>query len=335
MCSTCADESEYTDNAKICIPCREADEMNAETFGAETKMEGGVYKTTCDCGTVLTWDVGMFNTKDKDGNRVKSEPLEVERLEFPSPQFDHFEEELSIKCPTCGEYHTCEIEAPVYHDRLEVNFGAETGQKKKGYTDDEMIQAQYPNEFLRQKFGDYTDERMEQVGIYRNLFLGLSALDNDTLEMLEDVIYFDPEPNMGEKMKQTIQTAREYRNIYYKVYKQYPPAYSSKNYYGAETEMERYNKHRDEILEVKAKLLQENEEGELYIDDPDQEAENDAIYEVLSKYYPEFYDAESFGAEYMRKGWKIKRPFEDSIQATKENPYRSISIIYNEGDYER
>ena len=65
------------------------------------------------------------------------------------------------------------------------------------------------------------------------------------------------------------------------------------DYFGAETEMERYNKHRDEILEVKAKLLQENEGGELYIDDPDQEAENDAIYEVLSKYYPEVYGAET------------------------------------------
>ena len=41
----------------------------------------------------------------------------------------------------------------------------------------------------------------------------------------------------------------------------------------AETEMERYNKHMDEILEVKARLLQENEDGEMYIDDPDQEAE--------------------------------------------------------------
>lgn len=68
--------------------------------------------------------------------------------------------------------------------------------------------------------------------------------------------------------------------------------------YRAETEMERYNKHRDEILEVKAKLLQENEEGELYIDDPDQEAENDAIYEVLSKYYPEVYGAETFDVEF-------------------------------------
>ena len=57
-------------------------------------------------------------------------------------------------------------------------------------------------------------------------------------------------------------------------------------------EMERYNKHRDEILEVKARLLEENENGELYIDNPDQEAENDAIYEVLSKYYPEVYEEE-------------------------------------------
>ena len=62
----------------------------------------------------------------------------------------------------------------------------------------------------------------------------------------------------------------------------------------AENEMERYIKHRDEILEVKARLLQENEDGELYIDDPEQEAENDAIYEVLSKYYPEDYEAETF-----------------------------------------
>ena len=45
-------------------------------------------------------------------------------------------------------------------------------------------------------------------------------------------------------------------------------------------------------------------------------------------------NAENFEAEYMRKGWKIERPFEDYIQATKENPYRSISIIYNEEDYE-
>jgi len=93
---------------------------------AETVMKDGVYRTTCDCGTVLTWDVGMFNAKDKDGNIIKSPPLEVERLEFPSRQFDHFEEELSIKCPTCGEYHTCYIEAPVYHDSLEVDFSAET-----------------------------------------------------------------------------------------------------------------------------------------------------------------------------------------------------------------
>ena len=95
------------------------------TYGAETKMQDGVYKTTCDCGTVMTWDE-VFVAKDKDGNRIKHEPIQVERLDFPSPQFDHFEEELVIKCPTCGEYHSCEIEAPVYHDRLEVNFGAET-----------------------------------------------------------------------------------------------------------------------------------------------------------------------------------------------------------------
>ena len=97
---------------------------------------------------------------------------------------------------------------------------------------------------------------------------------------------------------------------YYDIYLKYPEVvllevdsegdsdvlYRQRNYdvQGAETEMERYNKHMDEILEVKARLLQENEDGEMYIDDPDQEAENDAIYEVLSKYYPEEYDAETF-----------------------------------------
>jgi len=74
----------------------------------------------------------------------------------------------------------------------------------------------------------------------------------------------------------------------------------------AENEMERYIKHRDEILEVKARLLQENEDGELYIDDPEQEAENDAIYEVLSKYYPEDYEAETFGAEGGHKMFMVK-----------------------------
>ena len=53
-----------------------------------------------------------------------------------------------------------------------------------------------------------------------------------------------------------------------------------------------YTTHIEEILKVKARLLEENENGELYIDNPDQEAENDAIYEVLSKHYPEVYDAE-------------------------------------------
>jgi len=39
MCSNCADESEYMDNQKICVPCRDADEMNAETYGAEYTVE--------------------------------------------------------------------------------------------------------------------------------------------------------------------------------------------------------------------------------------------------------------------------------------------------------
>ena len=55
-----------------------------------------------------------------------------------------------------------------------------------------------------------------------------------------------------------------------------------------ESELDRYDKHMDEILEVKARLLKENIDN--YIsDDPEQEAENDAIYEVFSKYYPDIY----------------------------------------------
>ena len=61
--------------------------------------------------------------------------------------------------------------------------------------------------------------------------------------------------------------------------------------YGAESEIDRYNKHMDEILEVKARLLEENI-GDYDPNDPEQEAENDAIYEVFSKYYPDIYGAE-------------------------------------------
>jgi hypothetical protein len=93
---------------------------------AETVMKDGVYRTTCDCGTVLKWDEYATATT-KDGTMIRQKDMTVERLDFPSPEFDHFEEELSIECPTCGEHHICMIEAPVYHDRLEVNFGAEMG----------------------------------------------------------------------------------------------------------------------------------------------------------------------------------------------------------------
>tara|TARA_B100001175_G_scaffold309958_1_gene312350 strand:+ start:379 stop:546 length:168 start_codon:yes stop_codon:yes gene_type:complete len=53
-------------------------------------------------------------------------------------------------------------------------------------------------------------------------------------------------------------------------------------------EIDRYNKHIDEILKVKARLLKENRE-DYGLNDPEQEAENDAIYEVFSKYYPTIY----------------------------------------------
>ena len=92
---------------------------------AETVMKDGVYRTTCDCGTVLKWDE-YATAITKDGKRIRQEDMSVERLDFPSPEFDHFEEELSMECPTCGEHHICMIEAPVYHDRLKVDFGADS-----------------------------------------------------------------------------------------------------------------------------------------------------------------------------------------------------------------
>ena len=96
--------------------------------------------------------------------------------------------------------------------------------------------------------------------------------------------------------------------------------------FSAESEMERYSKHMDEILEVKARLLQENEDGEMYIDDPDQEAENDAIYEVLSKYYPEEYDAETFEA-FGLFGDKDEEEAEPEEPKTQE-----FTVVLQEGD---
>ena len=130
-------------------------------------------------------------------------------------------------------------------------FGAET----KRYTDDEMAQAQYPNYFLQKKFGNNTDEELNPI-LYRHLFIGLSALDTETLDMLEDVVYNETEPNMGEKMKNTLDTVKEYRKLFYNIYGTYPPAYNSKNYYGAETfeytVPDRINKTNEEkIIEMR------------------------------------------------------------------------------------
>ena len=64
MCSSCADESEYNDNHKICVPCREADEMDAETFEyEETIHEKGDYRIIA----VEDYDVstgGVFQERD-------------------------------------------------------------------------------------------------------------------------------------------------------------------------------------------------------------------------------------------------------------------------------
>lgn len=91
---------------------------------AETRLNEDTYETTCDCGTVLKW-MPLASATEKDGTRKMQKDMTVEQLEFPTPSFDHFEEEITMECPTCGEYHTCYIEAPVYNDRLKVDFGAE------------------------------------------------------------------------------------------------------------------------------------------------------------------------------------------------------------------
>jgi len=108
-----------------------------------------------------------------------------------------------------------------------------TWQEKRGYTDDEMAQAQYPNYFLLQKYGNDTDAFFSDK-LYRNLFIGLSGVDNRTLDILEDVIYYEPEENMVDKFKLTMDNAREYRKLYYNIYGKYPTAFSS-SYYVAET----------------------------------------------------------------------------------------------------
>ena len=108
-----------------------------------------------------------------------------------------------------------------------------TWQEKRGYTDDEALQAEYPNYFLLQKYGNDTDAFFSDK-LYRNLFIGLSGVDNRTLDILEDVIYYEPEENMVDKFKLTMDNAREYRKLYYNIYGKYPTAFSS-SYYVAET----------------------------------------------------------------------------------------------------
>ena len=92
---------------------------------AETKMDdSGVYETTCDCGAKLQWTESGY-TRQPDGSMLKHD-LQVDGLDFPSAVFDHFEERLTIECPKCGDYHECEIEAPVYFDKFDVKFHADT-----------------------------------------------------------------------------------------------------------------------------------------------------------------------------------------------------------------
>ena len=102
---------------------------------------------------------------------------------------------------------------------------------------------------------------------------------------------------------------------------------SDESYNELSDEMDRYNKHMDEILEVKARLLKENIDD--YIsDDPEQEAENDAIYEVFSKYYPDIYGAESFAARgtynLYKSQEKVLKAYRDS--GGKENHYDSLPL---------
>ena len=81
---------------------RAEDPTQAENdiFMSETKMGQHSYETTCECGTKAIWDGGYKN------------PIEVEQIDWPSPSFDHFEMQLTMKCPNpeCDEYHYCIIE---------------------------------------------------------------------------------------------------------------------------------------------------------------------------------------------------------------------------------
>ncbi len=113
--------------------------------------------------------------------------------------------------------------------------------------------------------------------------------------------------------------------------KPFPQEPSNENF-SAESEMERYSKHRDEILEVKARLLQENEDDEMYIDDPDQEAENDAIYEVFSKYYPEIYGAENFSAEVKEALGLFGKKEEEEKEESDEPKTQEFTVVLQEGD---
>lgn len=73
---------------------------DSESVETETKMGKYSYETTCRCGTTATWDGGH------------KFPIEVDQIDWPSPSFDHFEMQLSMKCPNpeCDEYHFCHIE---------------------------------------------------------------------------------------------------------------------------------------------------------------------------------------------------------------------------------
>ena len=91
-----------TKEASVGMIVRDGDPSSppSDIFMAETKMGQHSYETTCECGTKAIWDGGYKN------------PIEVEQIDWPSPSFDHFEMQLTMKCPNpeCDEYHYCIIE---------------------------------------------------------------------------------------------------------------------------------------------------------------------------------------------------------------------------------
>jgi hypothetical protein len=95
-------DAEVTKRASTGMIVQDGDPSSppSDIFMSETKMGQHSYETTCECGTKAIWDGSYKN------------PIEVEQIDWPSQSFDHFEMQLTMKCPNpeCDEYHYCIIE---------------------------------------------------------------------------------------------------------------------------------------------------------------------------------------------------------------------------------